>query len=335
MSLQSKRHLKTLTALTALALLLSGCAAKPAPQPASETRLLLDTVCTITIYDPPDQALVSEAMDLCEKYNIMFSIAQEDGDVWRINHAGGAPVTVDPQTAELISLGLRYGDYSNGAFDITIGRVSTLWDFSGHPSVPSASDLATALSTVDYRQVDVTGNTVRLNNPEAWIDLGGIAKGYIADQLAAFLKERGVKAAVIDLGGNVLIVGAKPDGSQWHVGIKQPFSTGSEIVGALTIGEASIVTSGIYERQFERDGVLYHHILDPSTGEPAKTDVVSATIVTESSVIGDAMSTIVILNGSVRAEGLLKDVPGYMGAILMLDDGQMVQFGDINFQPIS
>jgi len=309
-----------------------GCAKKqPLAQPVSETRLMLDTVCTVTVYDPPDQSIVTGALDLCEKYNETLSISWEGGDLWNINHAGGAPVTVDQQTADVIKEGLDYGDFSGGMFDITIGKVSTLWDFTGNPAVPSAPDLAAALETVDYRKVTVTGDTVRLSNPKTWLDLGGIAKGYIADQLAAYLKGRGVNAAIIDLGGNIYTVGAKPDGSPWRVGIKQPFEGGSEIIGALSTGEASIVTSGIYERQFVQDGVMYHHILDPATGMPVKSDLISATIVTSNSSIGDALSTIVILAGSANAKTLLDKAPGVIGAVLMRDDGQLIQYGNIDF----
>ena len=327
-----KARTEAFALLTALALLSCGCSAKPAP-PVNDTRLLLDTVCTVTLYDPPDMSIISEAMDLCEKYDAMFSISREGSDVWRINHAGGAPVPVDPQTAELIRLGLQYGDYSGGLFDITIGRVSTLWDFSGNPSVPSSSDLAAALATVDYRQVAVTGDIVQLHDPEAWIDLGGIAKGYIADHLAAFLKERGAKGAVIDLGGNIVVIGAKQDGSPWRVGIREPFDESGGIIGALTTTEASVVTSGIYQRQFSQDGVVYFHILDPGTGMPGRTDVVSATVLTDSSAAGDALSTILVLGGSSRAASLLENAPGYIGALLILDDGRLVSLGDADFAP--
>jgi thiamine biosynthesis lipoprotein len=304
------------------------------PQPPiSETHFLLDTICTITIYGAGDTSLLKGAFELCAEYEALLSRTLEGSDIWRINHAGGSPVTVDPRTAALIEAALEFGDFSGGAFDITIGRLSELWDFNCNPSVPSGSNLDDALKTVGYRQVIVTDDTVvQLIDPEAWLDLGGIAKGYIADQIASFLKEQGIGGAVIDLGGNIMVVGTKPDGNLWRVGVKQPFDGGSEIIGALTTGEASIVTSGIYERQFMQDGVLYHHILDPGTGMPAKSDIVSATIVTESSTVGDALSTILILAGSERAAELLPQIPGFYGAVLMLDSGERAQYGDIDFQ---
>jgi len=309
----------------------AGCSQRRITEPISETRLLLDTVCTITAYDPAQRQLLTEALDLCAEYEALLSRTLEGSDIWRINHAQGEPVMVEAPTAELLRAGLDYGAFSGGCFDITVGRLSALWDFNGNPEVPSPIDLAAARDTADYRQVFITGNSVRLGNAESWLDLGGIAKGYIADQLAGFLKGRGVESAIVDLGGNIVTVGAKPDNSLWHIGVEQPFSERSEIIGSLSVGEASIVTSGIYERKFTENGVLYHHILDPSSGMPAESDVISVTIVSESSTIGDALSTIVILLGSEKSAPLFEQTPGLMGAVLMLKSGELVQYGDIDF----
>ncbi|MCL2495936.1 MAG: FAD:protein FMN transferase [Clostridiales bacterium] len=318
-------------ALCAISCLPYGCAQKQPPEPLSETRLLLDTVCTITIYDSADPALLTETLDLCAAYESLFSRTVEGSDIWRLNHAGGAPVTVDAATVELLRAGLFYGDFSGGMFDITIGRLSALWDFGGIAAVPAAEELAAARETTDYRRIDIAGDTVQMANAEAWLDLGGIAKGYIADMLAAFLKERGVKSAVIDLGGNIVTVGLKPGDNLWRIGVEQPFSGSSKLVGVLNTGEASIVTSGIYERQFIENGVLYHHILDPGAGMPVKSDVISVTVVSESSMVGDALSTIILLLGSEKAAALLEQVPGLMGVVLMLENGELLQYGDIDF----
>jgi len=313
---------------------LTGCAPSRGTEPVIETRLLLDTYCTITVYGANAAALLDEAFDMCAEYEALFSITLEGSDVWRVNHAGGSPVNVAPQTAELIRLGLEYGAYSRGLFDITIGRVSRLWDFSGDTSIPSADELGAAVLTVDYTRVDIDGNTVSLRNPEAWIDLGGIAKGYIAGKIADFLIEGGAKGAVIDLGGDVAIAGEKPDGKPWRLGVRQPYSDRGELMGVIEAGEASVVTSGIYERQFEENGVLYHHIIDPSTGFPVITDIISATVVASSSTAGDALSTIALLAGSEIAPYLLSRAPGFTGAVLLLESGELLEIGDINFERI-
>ena len=329
------RRSKTIILAIAITVTLSGCAAKQPAQPISETRLLLDTVCTITMYEPYDHELLSEALDLCQEYEILFSRTVEGSDVWRINNAGGVPVTVHPDTVELIGLGLEYCALSGGFFDITIGRLSSLWDFGGNAEVvPPISEIEKAIETIDFRKITITENTVQLGDPEAMLDLGGVAKGYIAEKLAIFLKEKGVKGAIIDLGGNIVAVGAKPDGSAWNIGVEKPFGKSGETLGVISTGAASIVTSGIYERQFVKDGKLYHHILDPTTGMPAESDVISATVITESSAVGDAFSTIPVLLGKEKTMTLIDRVPGLKGIILILENGEIFQQGDIDFIPL-
>jgi len=312
-------------------IVITGCDYSRQPEPIGESRLLLDTVCTVTLYEPADKELVTEALDLCAEYETMLSRTIEGSDIWRVNNSGGTPVSVDGKTAGLLRDALDYSVLSGGLFDITVGRLCVLWDFTGSPAVPMPDELDDARDTVDYRQIYLDGNTVRLGNAETWLDLGGIAKGYVADQIADFLRERGVKSAIIDLGGNIVTVGEKPDGSLWNIGVNQPFADRSEIVGKISVGEASVVTSGIYERQFTENGKLYHHILDPVSGMPADSDVVSVTIVSESSTAGDALTTIVILLGSERAAALLDQAPGVMGAVLVLKSGELLIYGDIDF----
>ena len=310
------------------------CSEVQTVEPVSATRFMLDTLCSITIYDPPDEAILKEALDLCAEYEALFSITAEGSDVWRINHAGGEPIEVAPQTAELIRAGLEFGELSGGMFDITIGRLSTLWDFTGRSGVPAEADIASALASVDYRQVSVINNTVQISDPEAWIDLGGIAKGYLADKAADFLKERGVRSAVIDLGGNIVTVGQKSDGSVWRVGVTKPFGERSDLIGIIEAGESSIVSAGVYERQFVENGVRYHHILDPYTGMPVISDVVSATVVSDSSTNGDALSTTLVLLGSESAEATINRVFGVIGALLVLDSGEILRYGDIVFKEV-
>ena len=307
----------------------AGCADKRSAEPLSETRLLLDTYCTITVYGSKDLSLLSEAMKLCEDYEALFGISVQDSDVWRINHAGGKPVAAAPQTIEVIKAGLEFGSLSGGMFDITIGRLSTLWNFSGVPYIPTSAELEEAGMTVDHTRVNIDGDMVWLENPETWLDLGAIAKGYIADRLADFMKDRGVTGAVIDLGGDVAIVGEKPDSDVWRVGIRQPFGGMEDLIGIVETGEAAVVTSGVYERQFIQNGTLYHHIIDPYTGMPVISDIVGATVMAETAMSADVLSTIAVLAGSERAEALLCGSTGFIGALLILNNGDLVRFGDI------
>ena len=149
-----------------------------------------------------------------------------------------------------------------------------MWDFSGeNPKVPDAEQLKKAVNTVDYRQIQIEGNQVSLKNPKAQVDLGGIAKGYIADRLIEQMKQEGVEQAIISLGGNVAVIGEKAKGVPWNIGIERPYSDRREILGSVGLSDGTIATSGVYERCFEEGGVLYHHVLDPKTGYPVKGEL--------------------------------------------------------------
>jgi len=330
--------------LTLLIFLLSGCADKQQGEVLSETRLLLDTFCTITIHGNVNMDMLDEAFELCAELEALFSITMEGSDIWRINFAGGGPVTVDPGTIELITAGLEFSGLSDGMFDITIGRLSRLWDFgSGESFVPSGFEIEEALKTVDFAQVHIDGNTVQLTMPHeqphidggdnryAWLDLGAIAKGYIGDRIAELLIKHGVSGALIDLGGDVVTIGSRPDGTPWRIAVKKPFGSMNEYLGVLEVTGVSVISSGTYERRFEIDGKNYHHILDPNTGMPAISDVISATVVTGSALSGEGLSTIAILLGSERASEIFEKAPGFIGAVLVLESGKVLRFGDVMF----
>jgi len=177
--------------------------------------------------------------------------------------------------------------------------------------------------------VVIVGDTVQLADSDAWIDLGAIAKGYIGDRLVEFLVGRGVAGALIDLGGDVVTFGSRQDGSPWRIGVREPVAGSSELIGVLEVSEASVISSGVYERQLVVDGVSYHHILDPFTGMPACSDVVSATVVADSAVLGEGLSTIAVLFGSELAAGLFERTNGFIGAVLVLENGDVLEFGDV------
>ena len=311
--------------------LLFGCAKSQKALPISETRLMLGTFCAITLYNEKDMRLLDEAFELCAQYEALLSMTIRDSDVWRINNASGQQTEVSDLTAFVIREGLRYSELSGGMFDISIGKLSSLWDFTGSSGVPTSSEIAAARAGVGYQRVTITDNLVTLSDPETWIDLGAIAKGFIADAVASFLKDNGVGAAVIDFGGNIVTVGQKPDGGVWRVGIAKPFSDRNETVGITETNEASIVSSGTYERYFIQDGELYHHVLNPFTGKPSGSGVVSATVVSESSMQGDALSTIILLLGSECVNDLLLEMPEIMGVVLVLENDEVLVFGDIEF----
>lgn len=271
--------------------LCSGCTPKT-QDPISKTGFYFDTIITLTLYDSKQEELLEDCFALADKYEKMLSATIDSSDVSNINQAKGQPVTVNPETLELLQKGLEYGALSEGRFDVTIGNLSSLWDFTENEGVvPNDADIKTAVSTVDYRNVEINGNQVSLRNPDSAIDLGGIAKGYIADRMKEYLLEQGVTSGTINLGGNVLVIGSKPDNSPYTIGIQAPFDATGSPIATVKIEDLTVVSSGIYERYFTVDDKLYHHILDTSTGYPYDNGLFSVSIICKNSVDGDGLST--------------------------------------------
>ena len=289
---------------------LSGCSAQTksgentaadSREPISATAIKLNTAVTVTIYDSKDRDLLTKCMNLCDKYEKVFSRTSADSELYKLNHRKLTPVEgtgdtyqVSDDLAELISDGLDYSELSKGAFDIAIEPLTSLWDFTTKdPQVPEDSLIQAALPKCDYHNisVDKDKNEITLKTDDTAIELGAIAKGYIADRLKDYLISQNVKSAIINLGGNVLCIGGKPDNSAFKIGIQKPFADRSETIAVMDIRDKSVVSSGIYERCFEQDGILYHHLLNPKTGYPYDNGLIAVTIISDKSVDGDALST--------------------------------------------
>ena len=298
--------------------LCGGCTAEKELPKVSEVGFYLDTVITLTAYTEDNQVL-KEAMQECGRYEQILSRTIEGSDVWRINHAGGEPVEVSDDTAAILRCAEEISGMSGGAFDITIAPASTIWDFtSGEAVLPDADALTEAVKLVDYTKVSLEGNTVTL--PEGMmIDLGGIAKGYIADQVKAYLEKCGVEHAILSFGGNIVAIGKKPDGSDWKVGIQDiDKPTGEHMLVAANRG-GSTVTSGIYERGFELNGVRYHHLLNPKTGWPEQNELASVTILSDSSMEGDALATAAFILGTEKGLKLIESQEGIEAVFIARD----------------
>ena len=289
---------------------LSGCSAQTkseentaadSREPISATAIKLNTAVTVTIYDSNDKNLLTECMNLCDKYEKIFSRTASDSELYQLNHRELAPVEgtentyqVSDDLAELVSEGLDYSELSEDAFDIAIEPLTSLWDFTAEdPQVPEDSLIQAALPKCDYHNisVDKDKNEITLKTDDTAIELGAIAKGYIADRLKDYLVSQNVKSAIINLGGNVLCIGEKPDNSAFKIGIQKPFADRSETIAVMDIKDKSVVSSGIYERCFEQNGTLYHHLLNPETGYPYDNGLIAVTIISDKSVDGDALST--------------------------------------------
>ncbi len=316
--------------LISAALLLSGCSELTKTQSQVYTDTLFDTVVRVEILDGVDDDVLKGCENICKKYHAMFSNKLEDSEISQINNAGGNPVEVSDETITLLKKAIYYGDLSNGAFDVTIAPVSNLWDFHAEtPAPPSPEAINEAVSHVDYKNIFIDGNTVRLLDPYAAIDVGGIAKGYIADILKNYLNEHGVKHAIINLGGNVLAMGSRLDGSDYNIGIQKPFDMTGEAVTSVRISNKSVVTSGTYQRYFEADDKLYHHILDPHTGSPCENSLNSVTIITNSSLTADALSTTCFLLGYDKSMRLIEQLDN-VDAVFITKDNK-IQYSK-NFQ---
>ena len=319
--------------------ILTGCAKNT--MPISRTGFYFDTVIQITLYDTEDEGILDGCFALAEKYENLFSATEEGSDVWKMNHADGKPVTVSEETVKLLNTATDWAAATEGKIDPTIRPVSELWDFGseGDPHVPEDARIKEALSHVSYDTIgfgvapsDKTGEsacrTVTLNDPEAAVDLGFIAKGYIADKMKEYLLSQGVESACISLGGNVLAIGEKPDGSPFRIGVQKPFAETGTTLTTVEIRDTSVVTSGIYERCFYENDVLYHHVLDTATGYPVDNELAGVTIVCPSSTKADALSTACLCLGLEKGRQLLdgeKDV----AYLLVTRDG--TQYRSENF----
>ena len=289
----------------------TGCGGK---EPVSGSEFCLDTSCEITIYDmegmSEDKAagIIDQAFAEIREYENMLSRNVEGSDVYRINHADGKSTEVSVETLDVIHTGLLMAELSGGKFDITVGALTDLWKFtSDNPSVPEDQEIRKALETVGYENITMKGNEVGLSDSETRIDLGGVAKGYIADKTGEYMEAQGVTKAIINLGGNITAIGEKEEDTPWTIGIERPYSDRSEIVGSIKVSDKTVVTSGIYERQFVEDGVRYHHVLDPQTGYPAETDLEAVTItaVKGNSGFCDSLSTACLILGKEKAHRLV------------------------------
>lgn len=291
--------------------------------PITKSGFYFNTVIEIQLNDTTDESLIDACFELADTYEHYFSRTLKDSDIYLLNHANGAPVTVHDETLELVRAGIYYGALSDGAFDISIGALTELWDITNNDGViPDAADITAAAATVDYRQIVIDGSTVTLTNPDMMLDLGGIAKGYAADSMKEYLNANGVHEGFINLGGNVLTLGEKADGSAYRIGIRKPFSESGEIITAVEVDDKSIVTSGRYERYFEKDGTIYHHILNPDTGYPYDNDLNGVTILSDSSMEGDALSTICFALGMEKGMEFISSMPG-VEAIFIDTDNQL------------
>lgn len=311
---------KYVAALLALMFAFIACAAQEDAAKRSAVGFYFDTVVSITAYTD-DAQLLDRALEQCQKYEQLLSKTIEGSDVWNINHAQGQPVAVAQETLEVLEIAQYVSGLSQGAFDVTIAPAVSLWDFAAeNPVLPDGEALAQAAALADYTKLVIEDGMVTLP-ADMQIDLGGVAKGYIADQIAQFLRDNGVTSALLNFGGNVVTIGEKPDGQgPWRVGIQNPDQSRGAYLLAVTATDMAVVTSGIYERGFDLDGVRYHHLLDPETGWPVQNELSSVTIFAERSGLADALSTATFVLGTEAGMAMIEALDGVEALFVTRDE---------------
>lgn len=299
------------TLIAAAVLLFSGCERKIPPQ----SEFVLGTVCSINLYEAGSAELYGTLFARLRQLNDTFNNYSDSSEITRVNqNAAVAPVEVSQDFFIVLKTALDFARLTGGAFDPTVGPLIKLWGFGKEPRVPSQEEIEDAQKLVGWQcvilegftdQEAAAGPTVRFTKSGVRLDLGAIAKGYAADCLVDILREQGVKRASISLGGNVYVYGKKRDGSLWSVAIRNPEKP-SQNSFMLKTQDATVVTSGAYERFFEQDGKIYGHIFDPATGFPADSGLASVTIVSKTSMIADALSTSLFVLGMKKIPELKK-----------------------------
>jgi FAD:protein FMN transferase len=274
------------------ALALGSCARAPAP--LSKTEFVLGTSCIVTLFDHADPAAIGASFDRLREIDRRMSVNAPGSEIDEVNaEAGRKPVAVTPDVFSVMKRALVLAGLSGGLFDPTVGPLVKLWGINtDHARVPSPAEIAAARKLIDWHDVtlDEAAGTIYLKRAGMQIDLGGVAKGYAADEIVGVLSARGVKSALIDLGGNIFAMGSKTDGSPWRIGVQNPDSPRGTYFGIATVVNKTLVTSGIYERFFIKDGKRYHHIMDTRTGYPVDNGIESVTVITDKSFDADGVT---------------------------------------------
>ena len=289
-----------ISAMLSALLFLTGCSAESSPEPVQGTFFAMDTMMDFTIYG--ESGLIDQSESLIASLESLVSVTDEHSDIYAIDHTGSG--SLSGNAAELMAQALELCRRTNGALDLSVYPIVRAWGFTtGSYQVPDEAEIQALLPLVDYRKIQYDAATGTVTLPEGMeIDLGSVAKGYAGQLAAQMLREHGVQSALLNLGGNVQTVGTKPDGSPWQIGIKDP--QGEDAMMVLSVEDQAVVTSGGYERYFEQDGQTYWHIMDPSTGHPADSGLISLTIVGDEGVVCDGLSTALFVMGLEKAADL-------------------------------
>lgn len=284
---------------------------------------LLDTLIQLKAYGKNSEKATNEAMDAISDIDDIMSPTKPTSDVVKINNNAGKDfVKINENTLEVIKTSIKYSKLSKGNFDITVGPLVKLWGIgTENARVPSKEEIDTTLKLINYENVliDEKNKSIKLKSPKEAIDLGGIAKGFAGDKAREILENKGIKSAYLNLGGNIVTIGNKTDGTPWNIGIQDPLSDRGEYFGIVRVSNKSVVSSGNYERFFIKDNKRYHHILNTKTGYPSESGILSSTIISDKSIDGDALSTITFILGLEKSMEIIENIDG-VDAIFVTTD---------------
>lgn len=310
-------------AVAALTLcVLGGCSSATEPSKTEASLFAMNTYMTFTAYGEHGEAALEEAMARIQELEALWSVTNEESEIYQANHSGGQAVPVSEETGNLISFALAMAERTQGALDPTIYPVLTAWGFTTDTKqVPSQAQIDELLPLADYSKISLTGTSLTI--PAGMeMDLGAVGKGYTADLATEVLREHHITSGIISLGGNIQVIGSRPDGSDWRIGVRAPWE--EDNLGVLEISDAAVVTSGGYENYFEDEGGnIYWHILDPSTGYPADSGLQAVTIVGQEGKLCDALSTALFVMGVEQAEVYWRENGGF-DMLLVTDEKEIL-----------
>lgn len=306
--------------LLVAALMLAGCGAQTSAEESSQSREVyaMDTVMTLEAYGQNADAALDEAVAEIERLDALWSIASSDGEIARLN--AEKQITASADTLALLTRAKEISAATDGLFSTTIAPLMEAWGFtSGDYRVPDEAELSALLAHVDDEEIAISDSTVTIP-ADAKVDLGGIAKGFTSARVMEIFRENGVENGILSLGGNVQALGTKPDGSLWRVGLQDPADERA-LFATLELADKAVITSGAYERNFEQDGVVYHHIIDPRTGYPEDSGLSSVTIVSDDGTLADGLSTALFIMGKEAAVEFWRSRRDDFDMVLLADDG--------------
>ncbi len=314
-----------------LSMLLTGCIKDK--ELVTNSTYMLGTFLQVSIWTE-EQAKGEEIIANCfrriQEIEKKMSVNIESSEVSEINrNAGIKEIEVSSDTAFVLRKAKEYASLTKGEYNPAIGTLVKLWGIgTDRERVPEKNEIDEVIQYVNYKDIEIQeGNKVKLAREGMYIDLGGIAKGYAADEVLMILKESGIQHAIINLGGNIYALGKKSDGSDWKVGIQDPYEPTGTHMGVVEITDKTVVSSGNYERYFMKGDIRYHHIIDPKTGYPADNGIISATIISNSSIDADALSTGTYVLGLEKGMELIENINGVECIIITEDKGVYLSSG--------